>query len=501
MVHAIHASDASVCAEPLRHASRRPQHPAPDRIGRFGHFRGAMSATEADLFSVAEGDAPPSFICPIGGAVMRDPAICADGHSYERACIERWLSDHTTSPMTNARLAHRNLTANHTLRNLIEEFLEKTLKTTTRSTITIAEVIGSGSFKTVHAGTLRGHPGRVAVLKMRLGADLRTEVKALSRGRATSRVLRAHARMADVWLKVAATLCFLAPVSAYTCHADAELCNNAADHASITPGTYQAFAKYSNRKTWDQAKNECASRGMILAAATSQQQFVAIREMLKRVNNHGSHFWMGGSKGSGTTTWTWPWGDSFYRNSCPDYTYGSTQGSGPWRSGEPNGSGAKCMRYSGARPGWLLASAWRRRRFRPDLPSQRLRRSRAEGLSGALQPEGARHTRGTGAGCGSWHRRILGSRCRRCFAPAIPPAAAVAAAAAGAPGDCAHRAARLRPAAAATVSAPGDYAYRATRSSAASRAAAARRPPRHLPAHPPHRAIGNDACRRRRAAP
>ena len=138
-----------------------------------------MSAAEADLSSVAEGEAPPSFICPISGAVMRDPAVCADGHSYERACIERWLSGHDTSPKTNARLAHRQLTPNHTLRNSIEEFLERTLKTTTRAAITIAETIGAGSSKTVHAGTLRGHPGRVAVLKMRMGADLRAEVKAL----------------------------------------------------------------------------------------------------------------------------------------------------------------------------------------------------------------------------------------------------------------------------------------------------------------------------------
>ncbi len=31
---------------------------------------------------------------------MRDPVVCADGHSYERAVIEEWLQDHDTSPLT-----------------------------------------------------------------------------------------------------------------------------------------------------------------------------------------------------------------------------------------------------------------------------------------------------------------------------------------------------------------------------------------------------------------
>ena len=33
--------------------------------------------------------------------VFEEPMVCHDGHTYERAAIERWLTSHTRSPMTN----------------------------------------------------------------------------------------------------------------------------------------------------------------------------------------------------------------------------------------------------------------------------------------------------------------------------------------------------------------------------------------------------------------
>jgi len=59
--------------------------------------------------------------CPISLEIMRDPVIAADGFSYERAGIERWLSNHRTSPITGRVLAHTNLTPNHSLRHTIED--------------------------------------------------------------------------------------------------------------------------------------------------------------------------------------------------------------------------------------------------------------------------------------------------------------------------------------------------------------------------------------------
>ncbi|CAN0454341.1 unnamed protein product, partial [Scytosiphon promiscuus] len=39
-------------------------------------------------------------LCPITRCPMEDPAVACDGITYERAAIERWLSEHDTSPVT-----------------------------------------------------------------------------------------------------------------------------------------------------------------------------------------------------------------------------------------------------------------------------------------------------------------------------------------------------------------------------------------------------------------
>ena len=130
---------------------------------------------EFDISDVAERAAPPSFMCPISHELMRNPVSCADGHSYERANIEFWLRRHGTSPKTGAQLAHREVTANHALRNSIEEFLERTFKIAARGDIELGRQVGAGSFKTVHEGKLRGRP--VAILKLRAGAPIDAEVK------------------------------------------------------------------------------------------------------------------------------------------------------------------------------------------------------------------------------------------------------------------------------------------------------------------------------------
>ena len=38
--------------------------------------------------------------------LMVDPVIAADGHTYDRAALQEWLQDHTTSPVTGATLEH-----------------------------------------------------------------------------------------------------------------------------------------------------------------------------------------------------------------------------------------------------------------------------------------------------------------------------------------------------------------------------------------------------------
>ncbi|CAM9325552.1 unnamed protein product [Phaeothamnion confervicola] len=53
--------------------------------------------------------------CPITGMPIEDPVVAADGHSYERSAIERWLRDHDTSPMTGETLATKALFRNYSL--------------------------------------------------------------------------------------------------------------------------------------------------------------------------------------------------------------------------------------------------------------------------------------------------------------------------------------------------------------------------------------------------
>jgi len=43
-------------------------------------------------------------LCPIRQSPMICPVVAADGHSYDRKAIERWVAAHGTSPMTNMAL-------------------------------------------------------------------------------------------------------------------------------------------------------------------------------------------------------------------------------------------------------------------------------------------------------------------------------------------------------------------------------------------------------------
>jgi len=69
---------------------------------------------------------PHEYICPITQEIMHDPVVAADGHSYERSAITQWLNDGhrlSLSPMTGKRLQHKELTPNHALRKLTQDFL------------------------------------------------------------------------------------------------------------------------------------------------------------------------------------------------------------------------------------------------------------------------------------------------------------------------------------------------------------------------------------------
>jgi ankyrin repeat protein len=70
------------------------------------------------------------YICPISHYIMEDPVVAADGFTYDRKSIEEWLitQGKDTSPMTNEKLKHKDLTANHFVGSQIKQlFSEKNI--------------------------------------------------------------------------------------------------------------------------------------------------------------------------------------------------------------------------------------------------------------------------------------------------------------------------------------------------------------------------------------
>jgi hypothetical protein len=56
------------------------------------------------------------LICPITLRTFQDPVKAADGHTYEREAIVRWITDHGTSPLTRQVLDVNGLLSDHYVR-------------------------------------------------------------------------------------------------------------------------------------------------------------------------------------------------------------------------------------------------------------------------------------------------------------------------------------------------------------------------------------------------
>eukprot|EP01028_Stygiella_incarcerata_P014414 TRINITY_DN954_c1_g1_i1.p1 TRINITY_DN954_c1_g1~~TRINITY_DN954_c1_g1_i1.p1 ORF type:complete len:632 (+),score=154.74 TRINITY_DN954_c1_g1_i1:87-1982(+) len=105
---------------PLRESTRRsPKRNVKDEI------KESETLAEEDIVIPDDVNVPSHFLCPISLEMMTDPVVCADGHTYSRASIMRWLKENDRSPMTGEQLPHSFLTPNFTLRSMIVEFREK----------------------------------------------------------------------------------------------------------------------------------------------------------------------------------------------------------------------------------------------------------------------------------------------------------------------------------------------------------------------------------------
>lgn len=65
---------------------------------------------------------PSEYECPITMMTMANPVFTADGQTYEKDAIARWLLLNKTSPLTGVILPHLRLVPNFALRKAIESW-------------------------------------------------------------------------------------------------------------------------------------------------------------------------------------------------------------------------------------------------------------------------------------------------------------------------------------------------------------------------------------------
>lgn len=75
----------------------------------------ASKETSSDSYDDDKEALPNMPCCPITGEKMREPVVAADGHSYERRAIARWLQQSNKSPLTGEILRHKELVTNYSL--------------------------------------------------------------------------------------------------------------------------------------------------------------------------------------------------------------------------------------------------------------------------------------------------------------------------------------------------------------------------------------------------
>ena len=73
---------------------------------------------------------PPEYLCSLTKQLMIDPVICADGETYEKSVIEKWIANLTKmnakliSPVTGEEMSHPHLIPNFSIKLLITSFQE-----------------------------------------------------------------------------------------------------------------------------------------------------------------------------------------------------------------------------------------------------------------------------------------------------------------------------------------------------------------------------------------
>ncbi|KAK2402561.1 plant U-box [Trifolium repens] len=83
----------------------------------------ASFSRKLDRLSVS---VPPQFRCPISGHIMTDPVIFANGQTYDRPFIQKWLNEiHKTCPQTQDVLSHSILSPNYLVHDMISRWCKE----------------------------------------------------------------------------------------------------------------------------------------------------------------------------------------------------------------------------------------------------------------------------------------------------------------------------------------------------------------------------------------
>lgn len=64
------------------------------------------------------------LLCPISQELMTDPVMTPYGHCFQRSCIEAWLGNHDSCPITGQPLRAEQLIPCYTIKAIVEEKLK-----------------------------------------------------------------------------------------------------------------------------------------------------------------------------------------------------------------------------------------------------------------------------------------------------------------------------------------------------------------------------------------
>ncbi|CAN1152452.1 U-box domain-containing protein 6 [Linum perenne] len=115
-------SQGSTPCSPTIVGSLEDNHPFDRHLSKLSSFNFKTNFRKSGQISIP----PEELRCPISLQLMYDPVVIASGQTYERICIEKWLSDgHDTCPKSQQKLPHLSLTPNYCVKGLVSSWCEQ----------------------------------------------------------------------------------------------------------------------------------------------------------------------------------------------------------------------------------------------------------------------------------------------------------------------------------------------------------------------------------------